>query len=218
MDDDVGGFKPRDRVMKDLQRTLPGLRMCSSAVLFESLIPRIVEQKVTSQQAHRSYARLVDALGEDAPGPGGLKLLPSPESLASLPYHAYHPFGIERRRADIIRSVARRIPRLQEICDRSTSILETVLTSLPGIGLWTARHISQCVVGDPDAVIVGDYHIPRTVSWLLAGEPRADDERMLELLEPYRGQRGRAVRMIMASGARAPAYGPRRALRRIERI
>jgi hypothetical protein len=55
------------------------------------------------------------------------------------------------------------------------------------------------------------------VAWALAGEPRGTDERMLELLEPYRGQRGRVVRLLEASGIRAPAYGPRLAPRRIER-
>jgi hypothetical protein len=41
---------------------------------------------------------------------------------------------------------------------------------------------------------------------------------MLELLEPYRGQRGRAVRLLELSGIRAPRYGPRLAPRRIEAI
>jgi len=45
----------------------------------------------------------------------------------------------------------------------------------------------------------GDLHLPHVVSWALAGERRGTDERMLELLEPYRGQRGRVVRLLMAA-------------------
>ena len=63
---------------------------------------------------------------------------------------------------------------------------------------------------DDDAVPVGDLHVPNAVAWNLAGEPRGDDDRMLELLEPYRPQRGRVLRLILLAGRRAPARGPRR--------
>jgi hypothetical protein len=56
------------------------------------------------------------------------------------------------------------------------------------------------------------------VSWALAGEPRADDARMLELLEPYRGHRGRVIRLIVSAGITAPRYGPRTELRSIATI
>jgi 3-methyladenine DNA glycosylase/8-oxoguanine DNA glycosylase len=72
--------------------------------------------------------------------------------------------------------------------------------------------------GDPDAVSVGDYHLPNVVAWALAGEPRADDARMLELLEPYRGQRARVQRLLEVSGIWPPKYGPRMATRRIAHL
>ena len=56
------------------------------------------------------------------------------------------------------------------------------------------------VLGDPDAVPVGDLHLPREIGWALAAEPRANDARMLELLEPYRGNRFRLIRLLLASG------------------
>jgi NAD(P)-dependent dehydrogenase (short-subunit alcohol dehydrogenase family) len=68
---------------------------------------------------------------------------------------------------------------------------------------------------DPDAISVGDYHMPDTVAWALAGEPRADDARMLELLEPYLGQRGRVQRLLEVGRVTAPRYGPRMAPRSI---
>jgi len=62
-------------------------------------------------------------------------------------------------------------------------------------------------------VPVGDFHIPNTVSWALAGEPRGSDERMLELLEPFAGHRGRVIRLLKSAGFSAPKYGPRKAIR-----
>jgi 3-methyladenine DNA glycosylase/8-oxoguanine DNA glycosylase len=67
----------------------------------------------------------------------------------------------------------------------------------------------RVALGDPDAVSVGDYHIPSLVAWALAGERKADDARMLELLEPYRGQRGRVQRLLEVSGIYPERHGPR---------
>jgi 3-methyladenine DNA glycosylase/8-oxoguanine DNA glycosylase len=71
--------------------------------------------------------------------------------------------------------------------------------------------------GDADAVSVGDYHIPSLVAWALAGERKADDGRMLDLLEPYRGQRGRIQRLLEISGIYPERRGPRMAPRDITR-
>ena len=72
--------------------------------------------------------------------------------------------------------------------------------------------------GDPDAVSVGDYHLPNLVAWALAGEPRGTDARMLELLEPFAGQRGRVIRLLELSGLSRPRRAPHYAGRRIEAI
>ena len=89
---------------------------------------------------------------------------------------------------------------------------------IPGIGRWTIAEVTRVAYGDPDAVSIGDFHMPNLVAWALAREPRADDARMLELLEPYRGQRGRVQRLLEVSGIRAPRYGPRLTPRRIAGI
>src|SRR3970282_1847104 len=134
---------------------------------------------------------------------------------AGLPYFAYHPFGLEKRRADVIRAAARLAPRLEtatpdEARDR--------MAAVPGMGPWTIAEVMRAAYGDPDAVSIGDFHIPNSVAWALAREPRADDARMLELLEPYRGQRGRVHGLLAGGRVSAPRYGPRRAPRSIVAI
>ncbi|MGH9283934.1 MAG: DNA-3-methyladenine glycosylase 2 family protein, partial [Acidimicrobiales bacterium] len=89
---------------------------------------------------------------------------------------------------------------------------------ITGVGPWTAAEVALVAMGDADAVSVNDYHLPHQVAFALAGEPRADDARMLELLEPYRGHRGRVIRLILAGGIQAPRFGPRRRLRAIAAI
>jgi 3-methyladenine DNA glycosylase/8-oxoguanine DNA glycosylase len=200
-------------IVRRLQRTHPGLRLPQTRRIFHALVPSILEQKVTGTEAFRAYAALLRRHGEAAPGPGQLLLPPAPATLAGLPYHAFHPLGVERRRADVIRRAAARADWLEA----SSSAAEATarLRSLPGIGPWTTAEVVRCGFGDPDAVSVGDFHIPNTVAWALAGEPRADDARMLELLEPYVGQRGRVQRLLEVGGIVAPRYGPRFAPRSI---
>jgi 3-methyladenine DNA glycosylase/8-oxoguanine DNA glycosylase len=124
--------------------------------------------------------------------------------------------GVERRRADVIRRAAARGAWLEGASDAAQATRR--LTSLAGIGPWTAAEVVRSAFGDPDAVSVGDFHIPNMVAWALAGEPRADDARMLELLEPYRGQRGRVQRYLEVGRVTAPRYGPRMAPRSIATI
>src|SRR5439155_5197043 len=108
--------------------------------------------------------------------------------------------------------------RLEEALTMPPDAARRRLHALPGMGRWTAAEVALVALGDADAVSVDDYHLPHLVSWALAGEPRGTDERMLELLEPYRGHRGRVIRLLEASGISAPRFGPRLAGRRIEAI
>src|SRR2546423_13016300 len=83
------------------------------------------------------------------------------------------------------------------------------LRALPGGGSWSVAEGAMVALGDADAGAVGDYHLPHQVAWALAGEPRGDDARMLELLEPFRPHRGRVLRLIEVAGPRPPPPGPR---------
>jgi 3-methyladenine DNA glycosylase/8-oxoguanine DNA glycosylase len=206
------------RVVADLARGHPGVRIPRSGATLESLLPAILEQKVTGQEAHRAWFGLIRAYGEPAPGPPEwrLRIGPSPATLAGLPYYAYHPLGVERRRAELIRRVAARAAWFEAIVDLPLPDAYARLIAVPGIGPWTAAEVGVRVLGDEDAVSVGDFHLPNLVAFALAREPRADDARMLELLEPYRGQRARVIRLLELGGIRVPRYGPRLTPRRIE--
>jgi 3-methyladenine DNA glycosylase/8-oxoguanine DNA glycosylase len=217
--DDPGGLDSSDARIRALRRRSPGFRIGASGRVFAALVPAILEQKVTSREAQRAWARLVQRHGEAAPGPGGLRMPPSSTTLAALPYHHFHTLGVERRRAETIRAVAARATRL-ELDDLALSRAETyrVLRSIPGVGPWTAAEVGMAALGDPDAVSVGDYHLKHLVCWALAEEPRGTDERMLELLEPYGGHRGRVCRLIELARAGPPRRAPRQPLRDLARL
>jgi 3-methyladenine DNA glycosylase/8-oxoguanine DNA glycosylase len=201
-----------------LARRHAGIRIPATGAVLESLVPAILEQKIAGEEARRALTGLIRAHGEPAPGPPEfrLRLMPPPTTLAALAYYAYHPFGVERRRAELIRRVAARAAWFEAIVELPLPAAYARLTAVPGIGPWTAAEVALRALGDADAVSVGDFHLPNLVSFALAGEPRATDARMLELLEPYRGHRARVIRLLEISGIRPPRYGPRLSVRRIE--
>jgi 3-methyladenine DNA glycosylase/8-oxoguanine DNA glycosylase len=213
--DDDEGFVAQDPKMRDLQRRFPGMWIGRTDAVMEALVPAIVEQKVTSAEAHRSWAMMTNFWGEPAPGPMRLRVPVSSERLAHEQYWAYHRFGIERKRADTIRRAASVAARMEEIVDLPLDAAYRRLRSIQGVGAWTAAEVAVRALGDVDAVSVGDFHLPHLVSWVLAGEPKGSDERMLELLEPYRGQRARAIKLLETGARRPPRRAPRYAARSI---
>ncbi len=217
-EDDPSALVPPPGWLRDLVARARGLRFGRTDAVWPSLMPAICGQKVTSAQAHRAYFGIIRRWGEDAPGPAGLRLAPRPEVVAALPYWELHPVGLEQRRATTLIGAAARAAWLEGAVELAPARALAHLRSVPGIGAWTAAEVARQALGDPDAVSLGDFHIPHMVCWALAGETRGDDARMLELLEPYRGQRARVVRLIERSGIQAPRFGPRLAPQRIEDI
>ena len=187
------------------------VRYGASGTIYHELLPTVIEQRITSREAKSQWTQLCRALGDPAPGPFARLLLPpAPEVLRRQPGWWFHPLGIERKRAEPLIEIARHASKMWDwAASRHPAEVARMLRLIPGIGVWTTGCVLGPALGDPDAVPVGDYHVKNVIAWNLAGEPRATDERMLDLLEPYAGQRGRVVRAVLAHGARAPKYGPR---------
>jgi len=208
-------LEPRHRLIRELQHRNPGLRLARSRAVFEALVPVVIEQKVIGLEARRAYRALLRHFSEPAPGPAPLLLPPSPERVAATPYWDFHPMGIERRRAETLIRCARVARRLEEAAEMAAPQARARLLAVHGVGPWSAGHVGLTALGDPDAVPIGDYHLPHLVTWALAGEERGSDERMLELLEPYIGQRGRVVTLLLTGVGAAPRRGPRLPLRNL---
>lgn len=209
------GFDVIPAALRDLAARHPGLRLGSTRAMYESVARSVLGQQVTTSEAKASLRSLISGVGTQAPGPRpDIGTFPAPDVLARLGYHDLHRFGIERKRATTLIEVARRAKRLEEALDMAPADAVSRLSAIRGIGPWTIGFAMGEAYGDTDAVPIGDFHLPNTIAWALAGEDRADDDRMLELLEPYRPHRRRVVLMIKFSGITAPKYGPRSPVRK----
>jgi 3-methyladenine DNA glycosylase/8-oxoguanine DNA glycosylase len=212
-DDDLDGFDASTHpLVADVHRRHPGLRLSRTDLVFDALVGAIIEQKVTGLQAFGAWRRLVTWFGERAPGPtpGPMFAPPSIEGWRAIPSWAWHRAGLEPPQSRTIVEAARRGPSLVRATEAAADGIarDAVLTSVRGIGAWTAAEARIRALGDPDAVSVGDYHLAHEVGFALTGS-RTDDEGMLRLLSPWAGHRQRVVRLIRLSGAREPRRGPR---------
>ena len=213
--DDRAGFVPLDPVVRRLHREADGLRLPRTGRVVDALIPAVLSQRVTGFEAKRSYRQLIERWGEPAPGPLGLMLAPRPEVIAELGYYDLHVIGMEKKRADALKRVCAHASRLERVGATEPDELRTRLEAIAGVGPWTSAEVARVALGDADAVSVGDFHLKHLVSWALASEPRGTDDRMLELLEPYLGHRGRVCTLLESSGLTAPKYGPRQRIQPI---
>ncbi|MEV5437982.1 DNA-3-methyladenine glycosylase 2 family protein [Streptomyces sp. NPDC052682] len=209
--DDPSVFVPRHRLVAVARHRRPGLRLTRTGLVLESLIPSILEQKVTTDEAYRAWRLLVRAFGEPAPGPAPERMyvMPEPRTWALIPSWEWHRAGVDNKRASTILRAVRVAARLEQAVGMAPADAQARLEVVPGIGPWTSAETVQRSHGAADAVTVGDLHLPGIVGWALAGDRDADDSVMLELLEPYAGQRHRAARLILLSGRVPPRRAPR---------
>ena len=217
--DDRDGFRPRHPLLRQLATRHDGLRIGRSHRVMEALVPAVLEQKVVSIEAHRAWRILMYRYGSAAPGPGprGMRVFPPARTWARIPSWEWHRAGAEAVRARTIATAAQVAGRLEESATLAAAEASRRLQILPGIGVWTAAEVRQRASGDPDAVSVGDYNLPKAVGWALAGRI-VDDDGMLELLAPYAGHRYRVTRLVELSGIRPPRRGPRMSVRDYRRF
>ena len=193
------------------------LRLARTHRVLELLVPIVLEQLVSGVEAGRAFAALVRRFSEPAPGPFADLWLPlGAEQLLAIPAAAFPALGALPRQGATLHELARRASRVEEAAAMDAEAAERRLLAFPGVGIWTARSAMLRGLGHADAVPLGDYHLPKIVAFHLTGEAVGDDARMLELLEPWRGQRGRIIAWMLRDGKLPPRRGPRMAMRDID--
>lgn len=210
-DDDPEGFDPSQHPLIDeVHRRRPDLRIGATDLVFDALASSIFEQKVTGLQAFGAWRWIVTHYGEPAPGPTPKPMYATPAEWRMIPSWAWHRAGLEPPQSRTVVAAARRRASIERAAAEATTgdDRDRVLTSLPGVGVWTSAETRIRAFGDPDAVSFGDYHVAHQVGYALTGS-RVDDDGMRELLEPWRGHRQRVIRLIGASGVVEPRRGPR---------
>jgi 3-methyladenine DNA glycosylase/8-oxoguanine DNA glycosylase len=214
--DDPTGFEPRHPVLARAHRLRPHWRVCRTGLVMEALVPAIIEQKVTGQEAFGAFRKLVYRFGERAPGAGaerGVWVQPSAETVRMIPSWEWLRLPVDPARSRAAVRAAQVATSLERTVDLPAAEVDRRLRTVPGVGVWTSAEVRFRAHGDADAVSFGDYHIAKNVGWALTGT-EVDDDGLAELLEPYRPHRYRVQRLVELSGLSRPRRGPRMAPRR----
>ena len=214
-EDDVTGFDPRHPKVQEAWRRYGHWRIGRTGLVMEALTPAIIEQKVTGQEAFAGFRMLVHRYGERAPGPGRdvrLWVQPDAATIRRVPSWEWLRMHVDPARSRALVNAARVADSLERTVGLPGDEVERRLTSLPGVGVWTAAEVRQRAHGDADAVSFGDYHVAKDLGWAVAGRDFSDDE-MAEFLEPWRPHRGRVPVLLALSAGRRPRHGARMAPR-----
>ncbi|MBJ7339841.1 DNA-3-methyladenine glycosylase 2 family protein [Mycolicibacterium sp.] len=212
--DDATGFAPEEPTIAAAYRRVPHLRLGRTDRVMEALVPAVLEQRVAGKDAFRAWRLLVTKFGTPAPGPAPerMRVPPPAEVWRRVPSWEFHLANVDPGRARTVVGCADRAAALERLSSRAPEDARTALMTLPGVGVWTAAEVAQRAWGDADALSIGDYHLSNVVGSTLLGH-RIDDDEMVELLEPLRPHRYRAVRLLEVSGmARNPRFGARQAI------
>lgn len=213
LDDPAMEFRPREPRLRSIWKRSLGTYLPRLPTVTSYVVRTVLQQLVTGAEAKRAWRLILKHCGEEAPGPGDLTLPPRSQHLGALSWEQLVAFGVPHRQARTVVAVARSAARLEAAAKEGGEALSQALLRIPGVGLWTDGYVRGNALAEPDAVVVGDFHLPHAVAWNLAGEERGTDERMLELLAPHRPHRFRVIRALWAGGQHSPRRGPKRAPR-----
>ncbi|PID96718.1 MAG: 3-methyladenine DNA glycosylase [Actinomycetales bacterium] len=221
--DDSTGFVAHHRVVAAAARRFAGWRVPCSRLVLDALVPAVIEQRVTGAEAFGAQRRLMHRYGDRAPGPwgsAGLVVAPDAQRWQAIPSWEWLRAGVDGARSATVQRVCRSADAVQRLAhptlDNSAraTVVEPAsdarsrLQAIQGVGAWTAAEVAQRALGDADAVSFGDYHVARSIGWVLAGV-ELDDDGLAELLEPYAGHRFRVQRLLELAGLGHPRRGPR---------
>ncbi|MCV7011988.1 DNA-3-methyladenine glycosylase family protein [Mycolicibacterium madagascariense] len=218
--DDAAAFTPAEPTIAAAHRRVPHLRLGRTDRVLEALVPAVLEQRVAGKDAFRAWRLLVTKFGAPAPGPAPerMRVPPPADVWRRIPSWEFHLANVDPGRARTVVGCAQRADALERLSARPPEAARSALMTLPGVGVWTAAEVAQRAWGDADALSIGDYHLSNVIGSTLLGH-RIDDDEMVELLEPLRPHRYRAVRLLEVSGmARNPKFDARQAIPNLRAI
>jgi AraC family transcriptional regulator of adaptative response / DNA-3-methyladenine glycosylase II len=192
VDSHLGG----DRLLARLVRQRPGLRVPGHVDGEELAVRAVLGQQISVARARNLAALLVDRYGEA--GPGGSRLFPSSEALATVTAEEL-PMPRARGRAlvKLCAALAAGDLALDRSADRSD--VRRDLLAVRGIGPWTASYVAMRALGDPDCFLPTDVGVRNGLA-ILGVDPGRGEE-VAHPWSPWRSYAQMHVWKLAADGA-----------------
>jgi DNA-3-methyladenine glycosylase II len=164
-----------------LRRTQPG---------FESLASIVVSQQVSRASADAIFGRLLALC--DPLTPAGL--LCAEDTL-------FRQAGLSRPKQRALLSVSQAVLDgldLKGLCDLDAEEAIGLMSSVAGIGRWTAEVYLISAAGHPDVFPARDVALQSAVGHALGIDPRPGEKELARIAESWRPHRGVASRLFWA--------------------
>jgi len=156
---------------------------------FITLVRIILEQQVSLASADAMYRRLLDNIAPLTPG-----------TILSAGVPFLRSFGITRQKATYFVNVAQAIQNgaldLERTGRESDESAIAKLTSVKGIGPWTAKIYLLMALRRPDVWPVGDIALATAVKNMKGWNERPSQPELSEIAQAWRPYRATAARML----------------------
>jgi DNA-3-methyladenine glycosylase II len=161
---------------------------------FSTLIFQVIGQQLSVRATRTILGRLEQVFGGRLPTPA--------EMLAADP-DAVRSSGMSTRKVATLKAVAQEFVdgRLSDdaLSAMSDDDVVAALTSVPGIGPWTAHSFLLVALDRPDVFLTGDVALRRAVEGAYGFDHLPTEEEMLHLADHWRPYRSLAVSYLFAS-------------------
>jgi DNA-3-methyladenine glycosylase II len=129
--------------------------------------------------------------------------MPSAEEVVAADPQVLRDSGFSARKGQTIRDLAERFVdgRLSDkaLARMSDEEVETTLTEVPGIGLWTARGFLLVALDRPDVFLSGDLALRRAIQKAYGFDHLPTEDEVAEVSDRWRPYRSLAVSYLFAS-------------------
>jgi AraC family transcriptional regulator of adaptative response / DNA-3-methyladenine glycosylase II len=215
----IASHLAKDPALADLVAARPGLRVPGAWDGFELAIRAVLGQQITVGAARGLAGRLVAAFGAPLAEPVGplTHVFPAPVTLANADLAA---LGMPRTRAQTLSAVAAALIEDPDLFSARRSLEDAVskLSTIKGIGAWTANYIALRQLREPDAFPASDIGLLRALADETGRRPSPDE--LAARAAAWRPWRAYAAQHLWAAPAKEthprkalnpPAGAPRRA-------
>jgi AraC family transcriptional regulator of adaptative response / DNA-3-methyladenine glycosylase II len=200
---DVAAFETcaaRDARMAALLERRPGLRLPLTSSPFEGLCWAIIGQQINIAFASSLRRELLDVAGTPV---RDMVAHPDAARVAEIAPAMLAKRRYSRSKAEYLvgaaQAVARGTLRVDALADGSAVAAERALTSIRGVGTWTARYMLMRGVGFADCAPVGDVALAAALQRLHGAVARPRHEEVAALMEPFAPYRSLATLHLWAS-------------------
>jgi DNA-3-methyladenine glycosylase II len=183
-----------DTAMAGLVEEFYGLHVPHTATVFEALILAVLGQQISTKVARIIRILLIETFGTSAEFDGETHYaFPKPKTIWASSPAELHTMKLTQRKSEYVHGLAGtaldtavKLEQMGELTDKE--IIDK-LTSLRGVGIWTAQWALIRAVGRPDALPLGDLALRRIISRLFTGGSDVDDAQVKDIAQrwsPYR--------------------------------